>query len=51
MKIINIITLILLMMLQTLTPEQELFNFLILIFGLALMIIILAYILITSREE
>ena len=51
MKFINLIPLLFLLMLQELTAEQQVFNFLILIFGAALMIIILAYILITSRED
>jgi len=52
MKFINLITLLFLFMFQTdFTTEQQVFNFLILIFGAALMIIILAYILITSRED
>ena len=51
MKFINLITLLFLLMFQDLTTGQQVFNFLILIFGAALMIIILAYILITSRED
>ncbi|MFX0059821.1 MAG: hypothetical protein ACFE85_05680 [Candidatus Hodarchaeota archaeon] len=35
----------------TLTPDQETFNFIVVLLGIILLIIILAYILLTSREE
>ena len=49
MKFISFIILALLFILQT--PEQDTFNFLIVLMGIILMFIILAYILTTSREE
>lgn len=42
---------ILIFILQTLSPEQETFNFIIVLFGIILMIIILAYILLTSKQD
>ncbi|MFW9938994.1 MAG: hypothetical protein ACFFD5_15210 [Candidatus Thorarchaeota archaeon] len=35
----------------TLTPDQETFNFIVVLLGIILLIIILAYILLTSRED
>lgn len=49
MKFFSFITLVLLFIFQT--PEQDTFNFLIVLMGVTLMIIILAYIITTSREE
>ena len=49
MKFYSFIILALLFIFQT--PEQDTFNFLIVLMGIILMIIILAYILTTSREE
>jgi len=49
MKFFSFIILALLFILQT--DEQKTFNFLIVLMGIILMIIILAYILTTSREE
>ena len=33
------------------TPEQEFFNFIVVLLGIALIIIILVYILLTSKQE
>ena len=49
MKFFSFIILALLFIFQT--DEQKTFNFLIVLMGITLMIIILAYILTTSREE
>jgi len=35
----------------TLTPDQETFNFIVVLLGIILLIIILAYILLTSKED
>jgi len=37
--------------LLTLTPEQETFNFIVVLLGIVLLIIILAYILLTSKQD
>ena len=52
MKLVNFFVLFILFLFQVeLTPEQEVFNFVIVLLGILLLIIILVYILLTSREE
>lgn len=51
MKLVSYFMLVILFLFQTLTPEQETFNFILVLLGILLLIIILAYVLLTSREE
>ena len=52
MKLVSYIVLTLLYIFQTnLTPDQELFNFILILLGIVLLIIILVYVLLTSKEE
>ncbi len=51
MKLVSYFVLVILFLFQGLTPEQESFNFILVLLGILLMIIILAYVLLTSREE
>ncbi len=52
MKLVSYFVLVILFIFQVdLTPEQEVFNFIIVLLGILLLIIILVYILLTSRQE
>lgn len=51
MRFLNVIGFFVLSLFQGLTPEQEFFNFMVIILGIVLLIIILVYILLTSKEE
>lgn len=52
MKLVSYIALVILYLFQIeLTPEQEVFNFVLVLLGILLLIIILVYVLLTSREE
>ena len=51
MKLISYFVIVILFLFQELTPEQETFNFILVILGIILLIVILAYILLTSRQE
>lgn len=52
MKLVNYFVLFILFLFQTvLTPEQEVFNFVLVLLGILLLVVILVYILLTSREE
>jgi len=52
MKLVSYFVLAILFIFQTpLTPEQEVFNFILVLLGILLLIIILVYILLTSRQE
>lgn len=51
MKIYYFLTITLLFLYQASDDEIELFNFVLVLFGLILLIIILVYILLTSKEE
>jgi len=52
MKLLSYFVLAILFIFQVvLTPEQELFNFILVLLGILLLIIILVYILLTSRQE
>ena len=52
MKFLSYLVLAILFIFQVdLTPEQELFNFILVMLGILLLIIILVYILLTSRQE
>ena len=52
MKLKSYFLLILLFVFQAdLTPEQETFNFILVLLGILLLIIILVYILLTSKQE
>ena len=42
---------VILFLFQELTPEQETFNFILVLLGIVLLIIILVYILLTSKQE
>ena len=50
MKLNNLILLMVLFLFQT-TDELEVFNFILVTFGIILLIIILVYILLTSKQE
>ncbi len=52
MKIISFYNIFILFLLQLdLSPNEELFNFFIVILGITVLIIILVYILLTSKQE
>lgn len=51
MNIVSYFVWIILSLFQNLTPEQEMFNFILVMLGILLLIIILAYVLLTSKEE
>lgn len=51
MKLVSYFVLVILFLFQDLTPEQETFNFVLVLLGILLLIIILVYVLLTSREE
>lgn len=52
MKLVSYFVLVILFIFQIdLTPEQEAFNFILVLLGILLLIIILVYVLLTSREE
>jgi hypothetical protein len=52
MKLISYFVIVILFLFQVnLTPEQELFNFMLVFLGIILLIVILLYILLTSRQE
>jgi hypothetical protein len=52
MKLVSNFVLVVLFLFQAdLTPEQEVFNFVLVLLGILLLVIILVYVLLTSREE
>jgi len=51
MKLISYFVIVILFLFQELTTEQEIFNFILVLLGIVLLIVILAYILLTSRQE
>jgi len=51
MKLISYFVIVILFLFQDLTPEQEMFNFMLVFLGIILIIVILVYILLTSRQE
>ncbi len=52
MKLISYFVIVILFIFQAeLSPEQEMFNFILVFLGIILLIIILVYILLTSRQE
>ena len=51
MKLISYFVIVILFLFQDLTAEQEMFNFTLVFLGIILLIVILAYILSTSRQE
>ncbi len=51
MKSVSYFMWIILFLFQELTPEQETFNFILVLLGIVLLIIILVYILLTSKQE
>jgi len=51
MKLISYFVIVILFLFQDLTPEQVMFNFMLVFLGIILIIVILVYILLTSRQE
>ncbi len=51
MKISEILIIVILYLMQALTEVGKLFNFILVFFGIILLIIILVYILITAKQE
>ena len=52
MKLISYFVIVILFIFQAeLTPEQEIFNFTLVSLGIVLLIVILVYILLTSKQE
>jgi len=51
MKLISYFVIVILFLFQELSTEQEMFNFILVFLGIILLIVILVYILLTSRQE
>jgi hypothetical protein len=51
MKLVSYFVWVILFLFQELTPGQETFNFILVLLGILLLIIILVYILLTSKQE
>ncbi|MFW9828250.1 MAG: hypothetical protein ACFFEY_11695 [Candidatus Thorarchaeota archaeon] len=51
MKFYGLLMLFILLLFQTESPAAEVFNFILIFFGIVLLIIILVYVLLTSKQD